>query len=53
MLFETRSLHLLEEAVNKMEEGFADLPPFEAEVDVDRLRVVMLDLAERLQDNYP
>lgn len=53
MLFETRSLHLLEEAVNKMQEGFADLPPFEAEVDVDRLRVVMLDLAERLQDNYP
>lgn len=53
MLFETRSLHLLEEAVNKMEEGFADLPPFEAEVDVDRLRVVLLDLAERLQDNYP
>lgn len=53
MLFETRSLHLLEEAVNKMQEGFADLPHFEAEVDVDRLRVVMLDLAERLQDNYP
>ncbi len=53
MLFETRSLHLLEEAVNKMEEGFAALPPFAAEVDVDRLRVVMLDLAERLQDNYP
>ncbi len=53
MLFETRSLHLLEEAVNKMQEGFADLPLFEAEVDVDRLRVVMLDLAERLQDNYP
>jgi glutamate/tyrosine decarboxylase-like PLP-dependent enzyme len=53
MLFETRSLHLLEEAVNKMQEGFADLPPFEAEVDVDRLRAVMLHLAERLQDNYP
>lgn len=53
MLFETKSLHLLEEAVNKMQEGFADLPAFEAEVDVARLRVVMLDLAERLQDNYP
>ena len=53
MLFETRSLHLLEEAVNKMQEGFDDLPPFEAEVDVDKLRAVLLDLAERLQNNYP
>ncbi|MDP3509727.1 MAG: aminotransferase class I/II-fold pyridoxal phosphate-dependent enzyme [Candidatus Melainabacteria bacterium] len=53
MLFETRSLHLLEEAVNKMQEGFDDLPTFEAEVDVDKLRAVMLDLARRLQDNYP
>ncbi|CAN5312502.1 aminotransferase class V-fold PLP-dependent enzyme [soil metagenome] len=53
MLFETRSLHLLEEAVNKMQEGFTDLPPFEAEVDVDKLRAVMLDLATRLQNNYP
>lgn len=53
MLFETRSLHLLDEAVNKMQEGFDDLPQFEAEVDVDKLRAVILDLAERLQDNYP
>lgn len=53
MLFETKSLHLLEEAVNKMQEGFVDLPDFEAEVDVDKLRAVMLDLAERLQNNYP
>ncbi|MBP6745000.1 aspartate aminotransferase family protein [bacterium] len=53
MLFETRSLHLLEEAVNKMQEGFDDLPQFESEVDVAKLRAVMLDLAERLQDNYP
>lgn len=53
MLFETRSLHLLEEAVNKMQEGFDDLPQFESEVDVVKLRAVMLDLAARLQDNYP
>lgn len=46
-------MHLLEEAVNKMQEGFDDLPQFEPDVDVDRLRAVMLELAERLQDNYP
>lgn len=53
MLFETRSLPVLEEAVKHMALGFAELPDFEAEYDLDVLRAVMLELAEKMRDNYP
>jgi tyrosine decarboxylase / aspartate 1-decarboxylase len=51
---DTDSLHLLHEALERMEEGFAHLPPVEpAHGDPARLRKVLLEVAARMRDNYP
>ena len=42
----------LEAALEALERGSA-LPPFQAEVDWDRVRDVLLETAGRLRDNYP
>ncbi|HVU10944.1 MAG TPA: aminotransferase class V-fold PLP-dependent enzyme [Phototrophicaceae bacterium] len=46
-------LDILAEALDKLDAGFSDLPPFEPQVDHDALRTVLLEVAERLHDNYP
>ena len=53
MRLETTSLSILREALGKLDEGFKDLPDIEQDVDVDALRTVLLETAERMQDNYP
>lgn len=53
MSFEKESLSILHEALNRLEEGFKELPAHEAETDTAGLRRVMLDVAEKMQDNYP
>ena len=53
MSVETKSLSLLQEALEKLEEGFKDLPEFELDVDRNALRTALLETAERMQDNYP
>ena len=53
MSLETKSLSLLQEALEKLEEGFKDLPEFELDVDRNALRTALLETAERMQDNYP
>ncbi|HKF42778.1 MAG TPA: aminotransferase class I/II-fold pyridoxal phosphate-dependent enzyme [Thermoanaerobaculia bacterium] len=51
---EKESLRILLEAVDRLEEGFAGLPPVEsAPVPKEQLREVLLDAAGRLQENYP
>ncbi len=51
---DTDSLHLLHEALGRLEAGFADLPPVEPGYgDPAELRRVLLEVAKRLQDNYP
>ena len=51
---EKESLRILLEAVERLEEGFAGLPPVEsAPVPKEQLREVLLDAAGRLQENYP
>lgn len=53
MQFPTQQLQLLEEALNHLGQGF-DLPPFEADPTEDAaLREVLLQVAERMRDNYP
>lgn len=52
MLFETQGLTLLEEAVKRLELGY-DLPPVDNDCDYAALRHVLLQLAEKMQDNYP
>jgi glutamate/tyrosine decarboxylase-like PLP-dependent enzyme len=53
MMFERDSLQLVEQALTELDKGFAELPAFEPQIDLDRLREVLLGTAQRLQDNYP
>jgi hypothetical protein len=53
MTFDKSTLVLLSEALEKLEDGFRDLPEFTPEVDHGALRAVLLEVAERMQDNYP
>ncbi|MCP4399676.1 MAG: aminotransferase class I/II-fold pyridoxal phosphate-dependent enzyme [bacterium] len=53
MTLETKSLSLLHEALEKLEQGFKNFPGLEQEVDLDRFRAVLLETAERMQNNYP
>ncbi|MGH8372537.1 MAG: pyridoxal phosphate-dependent decarboxylase family protein [Gammaproteobacteria bacterium] len=52
-MFERDSLKLIDQALAELEKGFAGLPAFEPQVDLDRLRGVLLATAQRMQDNYP
>jgi tyrosine decarboxylase / aspartate 1-decarboxylase len=51
---DTESLLLLHDALARLEQGFAALPPLEtAPVDPVALRQVLNEVAEHLRDNYP
>lgn len=52
--FDQDSLSLLREALERMEKGFSSLPAVEgAEADRGAMRRVLLEVAGRMQDNYP
>lgn len=53
MTFDHESLSLLSEALRQLDAGFADLPPLNSKSNLDALRPVLLEAAERLHDNYP
>jgi tyrosine decarboxylase/aspartate 1-decarboxylase len=54
MELETLSIRLLRDAVTELENGFARLPPVEAEVpDSARLAIILGETARRMQDNLP
>ncbi len=53
MNLDTRSLPLLDEALKKLEQGFSDLPDVTPEIDMQRMREILLAAAERMQDNFP
>ena len=53
MILETQSLILLSEALQRLEQGFHELPELSSAIDMDALREVLLETAERMQDNYP
>lgn len=46
-------LDLLQEALNHLGNGFSQLPAAESRLEVERLRPVLLEVAERMRDNYP
>ena len=50
---ESKSLPLLTEALERLENGFLVLPEVHVDYDIDALRKVLLEIADRLQDNYP
>ena len=52
--FDKYSLELLGEALERMEQGFSSLPAFEPpHVDAAAMRKVLLEVAERMHDNFP
>ena len=52
--FDKDSLGLLREAIERMERGFSSLPAFDPpHVDEAAIRKVLLEVAERMHDNYP
>ncbi len=53
MTLEKESLGLLQEALARLEESFENLPKFDRSVNLDALRTVLLEVAERMQNNYP
>lgn len=53
MKLEPDSLDMLKEALERLEEGFVGLPDFSPAADTSAMRTVLLEVAERMQDNYP
>ena len=53
MAFETKSLNILHEALERLQKGFNDLPDSDSDMDMSGLRTVMLEVADKMQDNYP
>jgi tyrosine decarboxylase / aspartate 1-decarboxylase len=53
MRLESKSLEILGEALNRLELGFVDLPETETRYDYEAMREVLLETADKLQDNYP
>ncbi|MCK5365151.1 MAG: aspartate aminotransferase family protein, partial [Gammaproteobacteria bacterium] len=53
MNLDTRSLPLLEEALEKLEQGFSNLPDVTPQGDAGNMREILLEVAERMQDNFP
>ncbi len=53
MELEKEGLSLLREALERMEAGFSQLPDVENQGDFAQMREVLLETADRLQDNYP
>jgi glutamate/tyrosine decarboxylase-like PLP-dependent enzyme len=52
--FDSGSLALLRDALGRMEEGFSSLPAIEEDgPDPEAMRRVLLEVAARMQDNYP
>ncbi len=52
-MLEKESLYILERALKKLEEGFEDLPDYKQSVDLQRVEAVLIETAQRMQDNYP
>jgi hypothetical protein len=53
MTLELKSLPLLHEALERLDGLFEGLPPFEVDVDMEGMRSVLLEVAERMKDNFP
>jgi glutamate/tyrosine decarboxylase-like PLP-dependent enzyme len=53
MTLEVKSLAILDEALERLNQGFAHLPAQRMDLDLSRLRSILLEVAARMQDNYP
>ncbi len=53
MKLEQKGLSVLEKMLRTLEEGFANLPEIPGEIDFEAITPILMETAERLQDNYP
>jgi glutamate/tyrosine decarboxylase-like PLP-dependent enzyme len=53
MLQKEGTREILDDALNCLVEGFKALPEYNPEVDMEAVRQVMMEVARRMQDNYP
>ena len=51
-MYNKQSLEVLQKALDKLSEGFSNLPPFEQEMQKG-VEEILLQVAERMQDNFP
>ena len=52
-MLEKESLALLKEMLERLELGFQGMPEFKLSYDLGAMRTVLLEVAERMQDNFP
>ena len=53
MTIETNSMQILHKAVDKLADGFAHLPEHQVQYDEAKAQEVLLQVAEKMWDNYP
>ncbi len=53
MTLEKQSLNLLQEALEKLDYGFQNLPKIDSTLDLETIKPVLLEVAARMQDNFP
>ena len=53
MTLEKKTLSFLGEALQILESGFKGLPEFVPRIDLDGIKGVLMDVAKRMQENYP
>ena len=51
-MYNKQSLSLLQKALDKLSEGFANLPSFEQAIP-DEVEEILLQVAQKMQDNFP
>jgi tyrosine decarboxylase / aspartate 1-decarboxylase len=52
-LLSKAEIDILHSALQKLQEGFSHLPDFSPAVDHDRIKDVLMQVASRMQQNYP
>lgn len=53
MRFEKNTIKILEKALDRLEDGFDELPDLDEDYDIEKIEEVMMEVAERMQDNFP
>ncbi|HSV42552.1 MAG TPA: hypothetical protein VLH13_03975, partial [Methanomassiliicoccales archaeon] len=53
MAFEMESIEVLRKALERMEAGFKGLPPCMTGYDARRMEEVLMEVADRMKNNYP
>ncbi|MBU2511103.1 aminotransferase class I/II-fold pyridoxal phosphate-dependent enzyme [bacterium] len=52
-MFDSKSISILNNALNHLEKGFSGLPDFELILNTESLNETLIEVAERLKDNFP